>query len=38
MDNVDIEWICWKKLYKYEVDEAWNMDNIDLNEILMRGW
>lgn len=25
------------KLYEYEV-EFWNMDNVDLNEILIRGW
>lgn len=26
------------KLYEYEVEEFWNMDNVDLNEILIRGW
>lgn len=34
---MDIERICGKngKLYEYEIDEFWNMDNVDLNEILM---
>lgn len=26
------------KLYEYEVEEFWNMDNVDLNEILIRRW